>query len=68
MGLDKSFHMLRHSIEKNHAKVTVNDFQVIGCNYRNNVQKRKFAEAFLLKQFRPTLNAEEKSVALKFLN
>ena len=68
MGLDKSFHMLRHSIERNHAKVTVNDFQVIGCNYRNNVQKRKFAGASLIKQFRPTLNAEEKSVALKFLN
>ena len=33
--------MLRHSIEQNHAEVTVNDFKVNGRNYRNNVQKRK---------------------------
>ena len=38
---DKSSHMLRHSIEQNHAEVTVNDFKVNGRNYRNNVQKRK---------------------------
>ena len=40
-GRDKSSHMLRHSIEKNHTEVTVNDFKVIGRNYRNNVRKRK---------------------------
>ena len=44
-GRDKSSHMLRHSVEKNHAKATVDDFKVIGCNYRNNVQKQKVAEA-----------------------
>ena len=53
-GRDKSSHMLRHSIEKNHAKVTANDFKVIERNYRNNVQKQ-VAEALLIKQFRPTL-------------
>ena len=36
--------MLRHSIKKNHAEVTVNDFKVIARNYRNNVQKQKVAE------------------------
>ena len=36
--------MLRHSLEKNHAEVTVNDFKVIARNYRNNVQKRKVGE------------------------
>ena len=44
-GRDKSSHMLRHSVEKNHAKGTVDDFKVIGRNYRNNVQKQKVAEA-----------------------
>ena len=67
-GRDKSSHMLRHSIEKNHAEVTANDFKVIGRNYRNNVQKRKVAEALLIKQFRPALNVQEQSVALKLLN
>ena len=36
--------MLRYSLEKNHAEVTVNDFKVIARNYRNNVQKRKVGE------------------------
>ena len=49
-GRDKSSHMLRHSIEKNHTEVTVNDFKVIGRNYRNNVRKRKVAEAMLIKK------------------
>ena len=57
-GRDKSSHMLRHSIEKNHTEVTVNDFKVIERNYRNNVRKRKAAEALLIKQFRPTLNVQ----------
>ena len=59
---------INHPIEKNHAEVTANDFKVIGRNYRNNVQKRKVAEALLFKQIRPTLNAQEQSVALKLLN
>ena len=38
-GRDKSSHILRHSIENNDAKVTMNDFKVIRCDietiYRN---------------------------------
>ena len=48
---DKSSHMFRHSIEKNHTEGMVNDFKMIGRNYRNNVRKRKVAEALLIKQF-----------------
>ena len=44
-GRDKSSHILRHSIEKNHTEITVNDFKVIERNYRNNVRKQKVAEA-----------------------
>ena len=58
-GINQSSHMLRHSIEKNHAEATVNDFKVIGRNYGNNVQKRKVTEALLVKQIRPTLNVQE---------
>ena len=54
--------------EKNHVEVTANYFKVIGRNYRNNVQKQEVAEALLSKQFRPTLNVQEQSVALKLLN
>lgn len=48
---DKSSHMFRHSIEKNHTEGMVNDFKMIGRNYRNNVRKRKVTEALLIKQF-----------------
>ena len=41
---DKSSHMFRHSIEKNHTEGMVNDF-------KNNVRKRKVTEALLIKQF-----------------
>ena len=67
-GRDKSSHMLGHSIKKDHTEVTVNDFKVIGPNYRNNVQKQKVVEALLIKQFQPTLNVQEQSVALELLN
>ena len=67
-GRDQSSHILRNSIEKNHTEVTVNDFKVIGRNYKSNVRKRKVAEALSIKQFRPTLNVQEQSVALKLLN
>ena len=60
--------MLRHSIEKNHTEVTVNDFKVIGRNYRNNVRKRKVVEVMLIKQVLPTFNVQKQSVALTFLN
>ena len=58
----------RHSIEKNHTEVAVNDFKVIGRNYGNNIRKGKVTEALLIKQFRPALNVQEQSVALKLLN
>ena len=57
-GRNKSSHMLRYFIDKNH-EVTVNDFKVIGRNYRINVRKRKVAEALLIKQFQPTLNVQK---------
>ena len=64
-GRDKLSHMLRRSVETNHIEVTVNDFKVIGRNYKNNVRKRKVAKALLINQFRLTLNVQEHSVALK---
>ena len=48
-GRNKSSHMLRHSIEKNHTEVMMNDFKMIGRNYRNNVRKQKIAEALLIR-------------------
>lgn len=65
---DRSFHMLKYSVEKNHTEVTMNNFKLIGRKYRNNLRKRKVAEALLKKQFSPFVNVQKQSVVLKFLN
>lgn len=67
-GTGKSSHMLWHSIEKNHTEVTVNDFKMIGRNYRNNIRKQKVMEALLIKQFHPTMNVQKQPVAFKLFN
>ena len=36
--------------------------------YRNNNKKRKIAEALFIKEYKPPLNVQEKSVPLKLLN
>ena len=58
-------HILRHSVESGHAKVSCEDFKIIAKNFNNNHWKRRIVEALLIKEKRPTLNTHEKSVALK---
>ena len=60
--------MLKYSVEKNHTEVTMNNFKLIGRKYRNNLRKRKVAEALLKKQFSPIVNVQKQSVVMKFLN
>ena len=37
-------------------KLDINDFKIIGSNFRKYVFKRKIAEVLLIKQLKPTLN------------
>ena len=64
-GRDTKSHVLKHSSEKEHVEVTQEDFKIIGSNFKNNRLKRKIAEALLIKQKRPSLNAQDQSVELK---
>ena len=63
-GRDMNSHIYKHSIETGH-EVRQKDFKIIGTNYKGNDKKRKVAEALLIKQFKPSLNKQEKSLELK---
>ena len=64
-GRDAKSYVLKYSSEKEHVEVTHEDFNIIGSNFKNNNLKRKIAEALLIKQKRPSLNAQDQSVELK---
>ena len=65
---DKKSNVLKHSIESGHKTVSLDNFEIIGRDYRKNQYKRKLAEAILIKEHRPTLNSHEKSIPLKLFN
>ena len=72
-GKNTEAHVLKHSIEKEHAEVTQKDFKIIGSHFKNNGQKknknkRKIAEALLIKQEFPSLNVQDQSVELTLVN
>ena len=66
-GRDDTSHALKHSIEKSHKNVKTIDFKIIDKNFHNNKQKQECAEALWIKDLRPTLNTQEKSIQIKFL-
>ena len=47
-GRDKSFHLVKHSIESGHDAVCHGKFRILDKGY-NNTFKRKVAEAILIK-------------------
>ena len=61
-GRDSNFYVYKHCKENGHRSPDINDFKIIGSNFRKNVFKCKIAEALLIKQLKPTLNKQEKSI------
>ena len=66
-GRDHTSQVWNHSIEKSHKNVNTIDFKIIDKNFHNR-RKRKIAEALWIKDLRPTLNTQEKSIQLKLFN
>ena len=64
---NKNSHLLKHAGEKGHAHVWENDLAILGNNYQSNI-KRKISESLLIRQLKPTLNANEKSIPLHLFN
>ena len=49
-GRDTKSHVLKHSSEKEHVKVTSDKFKIIGTHFKSNKRKRKIAETLLIKR------------------
>ena len=49
-GRNKTWHILRYSIESGHNEVLESDFQIIGKAYGHHTQRRKIFECHLLKR------------------
>ena len=62
---DANSHLLKHSIESGHKPLEAIGYKIIATGYRKNTMKRKLSEALFIKELKPTLNKQEKSVPLK---
>ena len=63
----KSSHLLKHARKKGHTHVWENDSEILGNNHQSNI-KRKISESLYIRQLKPTLNANEKSIPLHLFN
>ena len=64
---DKNSHLLKHARENVQTHLWENDFKILGNNYQLNI-KCKISESLYIRQSKPTLNAQEKSIQLHFFN
>ena len=62
---DKNSHLLKH--EKGQTHVWENDFKILDNNYQSNI-KDKIIDSLYIRQLKPTLNANKKSIPLHFFN
>ena len=65
---DINSHLYKHSVETGHQTLEISDYRIIANGYGNNWNKRKIAEALLIKELKPTLNKQDKSIPLKLFN
>ena len=55
-------------LEAGHQALEISDYQIIGNRYGNNRNKPKITEALLIKELKPALNKQDKSIPLKLLH
>ena len=67
-GKDKNIHVYQHSVNSNHALVTLDDFTSLNSGYKHNKSKRKICKALFMKSNRPNLNKQDTSAPLKLFN
>ena len=64
---DKKPHTLKHSRDKLHNHDWEDDFNLLGNNYQSNI-KRKISESLFIRQLKPSLNKQDKSIPLNLYN
>ena len=65
--IDKISHILRHSKESGHNKVSESDLQINGKGYRHHIRRGKIPEAKFIKNKKPPLKQQDKSIPLQLL-
>ena len=63
-GKDANSHLYKCSIESGHPTLQISDYQVIG--YGNNWNKRKIADALFIKELKPQLTEQDKTLTIKY--
>ena len=58
-------HLLKHHIEKELQCLQNKDFVIISSGFWNNTVKRKISKVLWIRDLRPTLNRQERSIELK---
>ena len=61
-------HIALKNVPKNFTLTVILSFKINGNGFKNNSFKRKVSEALLIKQIKPSLNVQEKSIELKLFN
>ena len=64
---DKKSHMLKHSRDKLDPRVWEYDFKLLVNNYQSNF-KQKNSESLFIRQLKPSLNKQDKSIPLNLYN
>ena len=67
-GKDVNTCLYKCSIETGHHTLEISDYWITGNGYGTNWNKRKIAEAVLIKELKPKLNKQDKSILLKLFN
>ena len=67
-GKDSKSHLFKHAMKTNHKTVTLDDFKIIGKDYKRPKFRRKLAESLHIEEKRSSLNTQETSVPLKLFN
>ena len=68
IGKYSNSYLYKHSIDTGHQTLEISDYRIIESGYGNNWSKWKIVEAILIKELKPTLNKQDKSMPLKLFN
>ena len=64
---DNRSHLSTHAPENGHIHVWEKDSQILGNNYQSKF-KRKINKSSFIRQLKPTLNVNQKSITLHLFN
>ena len=66
-GRDPNSQVLKHSIEKGHQTITMNDISLLAKGFKTNFS-REISEAFYIKEQKPSLNIQSLSKPIKLFS